>query len=229
MPHLKVLTQAGGKLSPQLHREYAAWAAQNGKEFIVMYGQTEASPRMGYLPFEKALEKTGSMGIAIPGGKFTLIDAGGQEITTSDRVGELVYEGRNVTLGYAISGEDLIKGDLRGGKLDTGDMAKFDEDGFYYIVGRKNRFIKIFGNRVNLDETEMHIAKKYPDCGCACTGVDDSMYIFVDCQGREAEIKTYLSGVLKLHHSVFNVQYIPEIPTNDVGKKRYKELAEFYE
>ncbi len=229
LPHLKVLTQAGGKLSPHLHKEYATWAARNGKEFVVMYGQTEASPRMGYLPFEKAVEKVGSMGIAIPGGKFTLIDAAGQEITRSDQVGELVYEGTNVTLGYAVDGSDLIKGDQRGGRLNTGDMAKFDEEGFYYVVGRKSRFLKIFGNRVNLDETERHITKKFPDCDCACTGVDDSMYIFIDCHGQESEIKTYISGVLKLHPSAFKVQYIIKIPKNDVGKKRYKDLAELYE
>ena len=69
----------------------------------------------------------------------------------------LVYEGKNVTLGYAICKEDLKKEDERYGVLETGDMAKMDEEGYFYIVGRKKRFLKIFGNRVNLDETERMI------------------------------------------------------------------------
>lgn len=88
------------------------------------------------------------------GRPFFLINENGEIITEAERVGELVYEGDNVTLGYAVRGEDLAKGDERHGRLETGDMAKFDKDGYFYIVGRKKRFLKIFGNRVNLDETE---------------------------------------------------------------------------
>nr|MCR5282143.1 AMP-binding protein [Lachnospiraceae bacterium] len=154
LPDLSYMTQAGGKLGAELHREFAEWARAQGKKFIVMYGQTEATARMAYLPAEYSVEKYGSMGRAIPGGKFTLIDVNGNEITTPDTVGELVYEGANVTLGYAEQAEDLAKGDERGGRLVTGDMAKFDEDGFFYIVGRKKRFLKVYGNRVNLDELD---------------------------------------------------------------------------
>jgi len=136
LPSLRYMTQAGGKLSPELHEQFAKWAIEKNKKFIVMYGQTEATARMSYLPAEKSLEKYGSMGIAIPGGKFSLIDVEGNEIREPETVGELVYVGENVTLGYAEKGEDLAKGDERFGKLVTGDMAKFDKDGFYYIVGR---------------------------------------------------------------------------------------------
>lgn len=94
---------------------------------------------MGYLSAEKAVEKCGSMGIVIPGGKFHLIDVEGNEIIQAGVTGELVYEGDNVTLGYAECSTDLAKGDERGGVLQTGDMAQVDEDGFYYIVGRKNQ------------------------------------------------------------------------------------------
>jgi acyl-coenzyme A synthetase/AMP-(fatty) acid ligase len=131
LPDLKYLTQAGGKLSPEMHHEFATWARENNKKFIVMYGQTEASPRMGYLPAEFSLEKFGSMGKAIPGGHFVLTDTEGQPITVPDQVGELVYEGENVTLGYAECREDLAKGDERHGTLVTGDMARMDADGLY--------------------------------------------------------------------------------------------------
>ena len=120
--------------------------------------------------------KYGSMGIAIPGGKFSLIDVDGNLITDSEVIGELVYEGENVTLGYAQCGEDLAKGDERFGKLITGDMAKFDKDGFYYIVGRKKRFLKIYGNRVNLDETERLIKSRFSDIECACAGDDGIVF-----------------------------------------------------
>ena len=105
-----------------------------------MYGQCEATARMGYLPAKKSLEKYGSMGIAILGGKFRLIDVNGNEVKEPNVIGELVYEGPNVTLGYAECGEDLVKGDERNGILQTGDMAQFESDGYYYIVCRKKRF-----------------------------------------------------------------------------------------
>ncbi len=142
LPSLRTMTQAGGKLLPELHKKFAEYAQRERKRFIVMYGQSEATARMAWLPADKALEKCGAMGIAIPGGKFRLLDEKGQDITTPNIVGELLYEGRNVTMGYAECCEDLTKGDERGGILLTGDMAKFDKDGFFYIVGRKNAFLK---------------------------------------------------------------------------------------
>ena len=157
LPNLKILTQAGGKLSRELSEEFATICEQKGIRFLVMYGQAEAAPRMSYLPSEYAISKAGSIGIAIPGGEFWLVDDNGNVIPDSDTVGELIYKGDNVTMGYAASCEDLCKGDENGGVLKTGDMAKQDADGFYYIVGRKKRFLKLFGNRVNLDEVEQLI------------------------------------------------------------------------
>ena len=107
------MTQAGGKITPELHAKFAKYAQENGKKFIVMYGQCEATARMGYLPADKAVEKCGSMGIAIPGGKFHLIDEQGHEVMETNVTGELVYEGDNVTLGYAECGDDWKKGDER--------------------------------------------------------------------------------------------------------------------
>lgn len=106
LPSLRTMTQAGGKLSPELHKKFAEYANETGKHFVVMYGQCEATARMSYLPYERSLEKYGSMGIAIPGGKFSLIDVDGNVINEPEVTGELVYEGPNVTLGYAECGED---------------------------------------------------------------------------------------------------------------------------
>ena len=143
-----------------------------------MYGQTEASPRMSYLPNNDIFEKLGSIGIAIPGGKFTLIDKNGDLIKNENLEGELIYEGRNVSLGYARCAKDLKNGDENKGILYTGDIAKRDKDGYYYIVGRKKRFIKLFGNRVNLDEAEKLLKNIVQDC--ACLGKDDEMVIYIE-------------------------------------------------
>lgn len=228
LPSLKYLTQAGGKLSPDLHEKFAKWAIENDKKFIVMYGQTEATARMAYLPCEKSLEKYGSMGIAIPGGKFSLIDENGEEITTPETVGELVYEGDNVTLGYAQCGDDLKKGDERGGRLVTGDMAKFDKDGFFYIAGRKKRFLKIYGNRVNLDETERLIKSNFKDIDCACTGIDDKMDIFITNPLYKEIVLKFISAKTGINHNAFTVNIISEIPKNEAGKTLYKELELSY-
>lgn len=95
------MIQAGGKLNAAYVKEYVDFAKQNNKEFIVMYGQTEAAPRMAYLPFDKAIEKNASIGIAIPGGKLCIVNANGKNIKEPEVEGELVYKGENVCLGYA--------------------------------------------------------------------------------------------------------------------------------
>lgn len=226
LPSLRLLTQAGGKLSAELHRKFAEYAVHSGKQFVVMYGATEATARMGYLPSASSLEKCGSIGIAIPGGRFSLCGEDGQQVMAADTVGELVYEGRNVSLGYAQSRADLAKGDERGGILYTGDMARIDADGFYYIVGRKNRFLKIFGNRVGLDETEQLIRTCFADMECACTGTDDAMRIFITAPQKTDEVRRFLAETTKLHMTAFHVTYIPEIPKNAAGKILYQALEE---
>lgn len=225
LPALRTMTQAGGKLSPELHKKFAEYAIEQNKHFVVMYGQTEATARMGYLPYAQSLKKYGSMGIAIPGGQLWLRNVDGNRITEPDVVGELVYEGLNVTLGYAQCREDLIKGDERHGILETGDMAKCDEDGYFYIVGRKKRFLKVFGNRLNLDELDQMIKKQFPDLDCASSGKDDHVEIYVTAEGRESEIRTFVSEKTGLHLSAFTVYPVREIPKNDAGKVLYKELG----
>ncbi len=226
LPSLRTMTQAGGKILPALHRKFAEYAQREGKNFIVMYGQCEATARMSYLPPERALDKIGSMGVAIPGGRFSLIDVDGKEIVEPEVTGELVYEGANVTLGYAECADDLSKGDERQGRLVTGDMAKRDADGFYYVVGRKKRFLKIFGNRVNLDETERLIKDRFPGMDCACGGVDDKMKIFVTEGGRGKEIQDFVVEKTHLNFTAFDVVPINSIPKNASGKTLYSELPQ---
>ena len=224
LPSLRTMTQAGGKILPELHREFAEYAAEKGKNFVVMYGQTEATARMGYLPADKALEKVGSMGIVIPGGTFDLIDVDGTEIKETNQTGELVYRGPNVTLGYAEKRADLALGDERNGVLETGDMAQMDADGYYYIVGRKKRFLKIYGSRVNLDEVERMIRNEFPDADCACSGADDQLQVYVTDPRACGEIQRFLLTRTHINQRAIRVKAIPEIPRNDSGKIIYQDL-----
>lgn len=212
LPSLRTMTQAGGKILPELHKKFAEYAAKEGKNFVVMYGAAEATSRMGYLPPERALDKIGSMGIPIPGGKFELVE------------GELVYTGDNVTLGYAECAADLAKGDERGGKLVTGDMARVDEEGFYFIVGRKKRFLKIFGNRVSLDETERMIKGAFPAIDCACSGADDHMKIYITDALKTNDIRNFVSERTHLNLTAFEIVVIDAIPKNENGKTLYSHL-----
>lgn len=222
LPYLKTMTQAGGKLNSDIAKEYMEYAQSTGKKFVVMYGQTEAAPRMSYLPCEKALEKPSSIGIAIPGGEFSLLDEDGKEILEPNTDGELVYKGANVCMGYAESLADLSLGDENHGILLTGDIARRDMDGFYYITGRKKRFVKVWGNRCNLDGIEQLLKGKVSEC--ACVGEDDSISVFVTEQGIETKIAQWLAEKTKLHVSAFHVWYIKEIPKNNSGKILYVEL-----
>lgn len=229
LPHLKTMTQAGGKLSPELQKKFSEFAAAKEKKFIVMYGACEATARMGYLPHEKSVEKYGSCGIAVPGGRFSLIDDDNREITEAGVTGELVYEGGNVTLGYAECPEDLAKGDERHGRLETGDMARRDEDGFYYIVGRKKRFLKVYGNRINLDEIDRMIKAEFGYLDCASGGTDDHVYIFMTDETKADEVRQFISGKTGLNQSAFRVVHLDAIPRNESGKVLYTELAKHYQ
>ncbi len=213
LPSVKTMTQAGGKLNAEVAKEYIDNAAASGKQFIVMYGQTEATARMSYLPWEHAEVKYASIGVAIPGGEFSLAEDG-----------ELIYKGENVSMGYAECAEDLLKGDENHGVLHTGDMARVDEDGFYYITGRKKRFVKVWGNRCNLDQVEQIV--KSVTTSCACAGVDDKITVFTTTDGLEQEIKTLLSTKTGLNPVAFQVKVIDAIPVTPSGKIDYPQLQQ---
>ena len=219
-PELKTMIQAGGKLNANIVKEYVEAAQALNKEFIVMYGQTEAAPRMSYLPFNRALEKHASIGIAIPGGRLSIRDVDNREITTPDVDGELIYEGPNVCMGYAECIEDLAKNDENHGILHTGDLARFDADGYFYITGRMKRFVKVWGNRCNLDAIEQLV--KAFTTSCACVGVDDKITIFVTEDGLEEKIKSHLSDKTGLNPRAFEVKSVDVIPTLPSGKPDYQ-------
>jgi len=220
LPDLKIISQGGGKISPELFNDFVLYAEKTGKKFIATYGQTEGTARMAFLPAAFAATKIGSIGKAIPNGELFLIDENGKEILDSDVSGEMGYRGKNVTLGYANQLEDLLKADERNGVLSTGDIAVRDKDGFYYIVGRISRFLKLYGTRVGLDEMEQLIAQNF-EVEAMCTGNDEKMKIYVTNSSILEEVLSFVILKTGLYHQAFEVLYIAVIPRNDVGKISY--------
>lgn len=225
LPALRYLTQAGGKLSESLVREFSEICETQGKMFYVMYGQTEATARMSYLRCDRASSKNGSIGVAIPGGQFSLADDRGNEIRKAGISGELLYQGPNVCLGYAESYSDLAKGDENHGRLHTGDLAQRDDEGFYYIVGRKNRFLKIMGHRICLGEVEALLNEAGFEC--VCSGTDERLFVYLtkadDATAKRAcRILTSSTGI---HPTLISIIPVPGIPRDEAGKVLYSELG----
>lgn len=222
-PKLTTLAEGGGRLSNAEFEKWANYAKENGKRFFATFGTTETAARMSYLPPEWAAEKIGSIGIAIPEGELFLLDDDGQAISEMEAEGELAYRGPNVTMGYATCREELSLGDVFSGEYHTGDIARRDKDGCYYIVGRKSRFLKLLGFRVNLDESERLIRDKF-GVDNVCMGTDDKMIIYItDSEYRES-VKEFMSNKTRLYSSLFEIRYIDKIPRSQTGKIMYKQL-----
>nr|HRI47728.1 AMP-binding protein [Ignavibacteriaceae bacterium] len=213
---------AGGRLSEEYIKYFFNLSKEKGFNFFVMYGQTEATARISYVPCEKLETKIGSIGIPIPEGRIEL-----RKNSVDDDSGELVYHGKNVMLGYASNREDLSNDDELKGQLLTGDLARVDEDGFYYITGRTKRFLKIFGLRLNLDEVEKLIENQF-QLPNACFGSDDKITVLVEVQDLKSTelIKNKLIEIYKLHHSVIEIKQISQIPVTSSGKKDYAKIKE---
>jgi acyl-CoA synthetase (AMP-forming)/AMP-acid ligase II len=148
--HLRYFTQAGGALAPDTIRKLMTIFSH--KEIYIMYGQTEASPRVTFLPPERLPDKLGSIGIAVPGVAVDLLNDEGKSAPVG-QTGEIVVSGPNVMLGYW-NQPDENREVLRDGTLRTGDLARRDADGYLWVVGRKKEIIKSGGNRVSAREVE---------------------------------------------------------------------------
>ncbi len=183
-PSLKVLTQAGGKLSEKLQVYFGGIARRKGLDFYIMYGQTEATARMTVLSADLILNKLGSVGTAIPGGKIDIID------------GEVIYYGENVCMGYAQKIEDLSKGDENRGILHTKD-AGYMKNGYLYLEGRLDRVIKINGIRINLQDCE-NIIMNLTNKSSLCQLKENKLIITIEGILNEHESK-------KIYRELFNV------------------------
>lgn len=218
-PSLRYISQAGGNLNQKTKQKFLDYALENNIEFYVMYGQTEATARISYVSPKDLSDKITSIGKPILNGKLC-IDTETQE---------LLYEGPNVFGGYATKPEDLATWEDKK-QLHTGDLATKDEDGFYFITGRMKRFVKVFGNRVNLDELERFLKQKTDETNFACIGVKDkSVVVFTDKDVDFNNIKKTISDKLKIHSSVLKHKIIDEFPLTSNGKVNYKALEKSYE
>ena len=222
-PSLRYTTQAGGKLEASLVQKMSEQLGKYNVKFYVMYGQTEAAPRISYLPPDLVAEFPGSIGKAIPGGTLSLIDENGDDIIEEDKAGELVYAGPNVMMGYATNPEELSL-DETPECLLTGDIAcrtKFD---LYYIVGRTSRFVKPFGIRVNLDEIQSHI--KTTHAQSAVTGDDKTIIVALQksAEGDTIDIIPTLAKKYALPESTFSISLYDGIPLLSSGKYDYKTI-----
>ena len=211
---LTTLTQAGGKLDETSIRKMLSLSETRGWRFFVMYGQTEATARIAYVPADQLREKVGSVGIAIPNGTLT-VDPNNDE---------LLYSGPNVMMGYAESRADLAKGDELHQTLRTGDLARIDVDGFAYITGRLKRFLKLFGKRFNLDDVESILTRNGTP-PVACFGYDDLLQIAVEDIQPTEDIREMVCKLFDLPRTAVNVTAVTTLPRTANGKINYQALA----
>lgn len=210
LPSLRYMTQAGGALGEREWRYMQQYTKQSGVAFYVMYGQTEATARISYLPCEKFSDKQGSAGIAIPGDQISI------------EHGEVVCRGDNVCLGYAMNYTDLEKADEWNGILHTGDMGYVDQEGYLYIQGRMDRYIKVLGKRINMDELQALVSKR----------METQVYI-IQKKGKieivsvnaieEDLVKDYVRK-LGIPGSYVRVRKVEDIPRKNMGKVDYGKL-----
>lgn len=216
LPSLRTMTQAGGKLDERLVTEFGRLAQDRGWRFFVMYGQTEATARISFVPPQELLANPGTVGIAIPGGRLRL------DPDTS----ELIYEGPNVMLGYAQSRADLALGDQLHGVLRTGDLAQQDAQGFFRIVGRISRFIKVAGNRIGLDDVEAQLSTELGQAAMA-HGRDERLVVWLESSEHDIEerARQVLATRCGVHHSMFRLRLLDQLPRMSNGKKDYNAMT----
>jgi acyl-coenzyme A synthetase/AMP-(fatty) acid ligase len=218
-PSLRYAAQAGGKLGPEAVRHFVDLGASFGWRFQVMYGQTEASPRMAYLPREFVRDYSNCIGRPIPGGKIEILADDGSPIEQAGVQGQLAYSGPNVMMGYAASAADLNT-DETPERLLTGDIALLNDAGLYRIVGRAARFVKPFGIRIGLDDAQAIARKAAPT---AISAGDDSMIVIAVLRENEGTALEEAVVLLTSHFGIPNfviqpivLDRMPLLPTGKV-------------
>lgn len=224
--HLRYVTQAGGKLHNTFIQEFSD--AFPELEFFVMYGQTEATARLSYLPPHDLRTKLGSIGKGIPGVELKVVDAGGKEVRPGE-TGEIIARGGNIMAGYYKDREATEK-TLRAGWLYTGDLATVDEDGYIFIQSRKKEIIKVRGIRISPKEIE-EVIFAYPgvvDCTIKSTSDDVTgeaikAIVYINDGDRDKftaqEIQNHCAVHLAQHKIPQVVEFDTRLAFNATGKK----------
>lgn len=209
LPNLRMLTQAGGRLAPNVAEALYELACDKGWEFHIMYGQTEAGPRIAWLPFDVMRNNWDKIGKPIPGVSLELADDG-----------ELIVNSPSVMLGYATERSDLKNGDQLDGRLFTGDVAEEVED-LYRIVGRKSGFIKLQGNRVSLSDIETRLGEA--GFRVACVGQDDKLTIFSTDNDVEA-VRRAAVELFSFPPRSMDIRHLKSLPRGTNDKTDYVAL-----
>jgi acyl-CoA synthetase (AMP-forming)/AMP-acid ligase II len=170
-PDLKYVTQAGGKLATIFIDEFRE--SFPAVKFIVMYGQTEATARLSYLPPELYEQKKGSMGKGIPDVELKVVDEKGEKVKPGE-TGEVIARGDNIMIGY-FADEEGTRNTIRNGWLYTGDLGTVDEDGYIYLTARKKEIIKVRGKRISPKEIEAVILELTEVIDCSVEGIEDEI------------------------------------------------------
>lgn len=217
---LRAMTQAGGRMDPDLVRRFAALGQQRGFDFYPMYGQSEATARIAYLEPRLAGSHPDCIGTAIPGGHLELR----QEPGLPDGFGELVYRGPNVMMGYALGRDDLAFGETVA-ELHTGDLAERTPEGLLRIVGRRSRFAKAFGLRVDLDRLEGALAKSGVSALCVESNGGVGVLVAGDpvagSGDAAADIADLVARGSGLPAAAVTVVHVPRLPRRAHGKPDY--------
>jgi acyl-CoA synthetase (AMP-forming)/AMP-acid ligase II len=170
-PDLKYVTQAGGKLAPIFIDEFRN--SHPEITFIVMYGQTEATARLSYLPPQLYEAKKGSMGKGIPDVELKVVNEKGEKIKPGE-IGEVIARGDNIMLGY-FGDEEGTRNTIRDGWLYTGDLGTVDKDGYIFLTARKKEIIKVGGKRISPKEIEAVILELPEVVDCTIEGIEDEL------------------------------------------------------
>lgn len=212
---LRYVTQAGGRLDPDTARRFAAAGRRQDWHLVMMYGQTEAAPRMSWVPPEALPEAADTIGQAIPGGRLWLSDPDGREITVPLSAGELVYEGPNVMMGYGRDRADLARGPETA-ELRTGDIAELTETGLFRVVGRLKRFVKLYGLRLSLDQIEALLGRA--GLKVEAVAVQDRLVLLHHDIDRGEDARRIVAEEYDLPSSSLHVAPLEKLPLLSSGK-----------
>lgn len=215
LPHLRYLTQAGGRMPPDLVRTFAELADRQGWRLFVMYGATEATARMAYLPPDLAHSRPTAIGCPIPGGSFRIDPIDGWP---DDDTGELVFRGPNVMMGYAQRPQDLALGATLD-ELRTGDIARRGDDGLYEIIGRKTRFAKLYGLRIDLQQLENSLRER--GVPTLCTEKGDRLAVVAATTGDSRQVQRLAAGAAGVPVGAVTAVCVPQLPLLSSGKPDY--------
>jgi long-chain acyl-CoA synthetase len=222
--NLKYITQAGGNLDKYLTKDIYKICKLKKKDMYIMYGQTEASPRLSYIKNEDIIKNLGSIGKPIDGVKMWIENNNSEKILKPNQLGNIHASGKNIMIGYSNSLKDLKSKKKSIKKINTGDIGYFDKKGFFYITGRSSRIAKIYGNRIDLEDLEIKLKKQ--KINIICSSNNNRLFVFYLKNLNKKNLENKIYNILKLNTVSIEMIKIKKIPLTMNKKINYKKLME---